>query len=90
MPAYFYIFSSVKLLCISKRYHYGVQDDQLASLPARIVLNCQMWPGSSRMKNQPISNVSIEVQEDLCKQFDKAVIKGFSSQPLCEAIALKL
>ena len=80
MLKYISIFFLLLNSCVSVNdTHYGVQDDQLASLPARIaVLNCQMWPSSSRMKNQPISNVSIEVQEDLCKQFDKAIIKGFS------------
>ena len=47
---------------------YGIQENQMASLPARIaVMSCQTWPNTARMHAQPISNVSIKEQERLCK-----------------------
>ena len=71
--------------------HYGVQDNQLASLPARIaVISCQNWPNSARMREQAVSNVAIEEQERLCREFDKAVIKGFASQPFMRGYSPKI
>lgn len=92
MLNYISIFFLLLNSCVSVNdTHYGIQDNQLASLPARIaVLNCQGWPNSARMKNQAISNVSIEQQEKLCKKFDKTVIKGFSSQPFMRGYSPKI
>ena len=70
--------------------HYGVQDNQLASLPARKVISCQNWPNGARMREQAVSNVAIEEQERLCRELDKAVIKGFASQPFMRGYRTKI
>ena len=71
--------------------NYGIQENQMASLPARIaVMNCQSWPNTARLKEQAISNVAIEEQERLCKEFDKSVIDGFRSQPFMRGYSPKI
>lgn len=61
---------------------YGIQPGHEAFVAARIaVLNCEIWPASSRLSLIPLSDVDKEVQKELCKELDKKIIAGFSGQP---------
>ncbi len=83
------------LICLStaacvtpKEARYGVQDDQLAKVPARIaVLPCRLWPQDARYVGLDKTQIGDAEIQALCQQVDSYVLKGFEGQPYMRGLS---
>ncbi len=70
---------------------YGVQNDQLARVPARIaILPCRPWPQGALLKQQSKLTLPPTETQSLCQKFDQFVVSGFDGQPFMRGISPKL
>ena len=69
---------------------FGVQPDHASFVPARIaLLKCRSWPNGARYKNHPLTNYTNAEQNEVCKEFDSFVLRGFEGQPYMRGISPK-
>ena len=74
--------------CISTPAEYGIQDQAVAFIPARIaVLPCRVWPRGLNYRGLPLSNSGDEKMRELCTKTDAFIIDGFTDQPYMRGIS---
>ncbi|MBF0441002.1 MAG: hypothetical protein HQK54_03790 [Oligoflexales bacterium] len=70
---------------------YGIQEGHTGYIPARIaILECMVWPSTSKYKNQPLFNVKEEEIKELCNKFNSFIVAGFDRQPYMRGLSTKL
>ncbi len=86
------LLSFTSLACMTPlSSRYGIQEDQLAKVPARIaVLPCQLWPQGARFVELSPNEASSSDNQVLCQQTDAFVLKGFEGQPYMRGLSPKL
>lgn len=88
LSAFFLGLWSLTSSCISTPAEYGIQDQAVAFIPARIaVLPCKVWPRGLNYKGLPLSNIASEKIQDLCTKTDSFIIDGFTDQPYMRGIS---
>ena len=71
--------------------NYGIQTSYIGFIPARIaVIPCRDWPLKARYTKQIPSNISQPDLIELCKEFDKFILKSFSNQPFINGLTPEL
>lgn len=69
---------------------YGTPEQHSGYVPARIaVLPCRTWPNSASFVTRPLTNVTSEDLDTLCKDFSQFVIEGFKDQPYMRGFSPK-
>ena len=70
---------------------FGIQEDQLAYVPARIaVLSCKLWPVDVPYNNRPFTNLDADEINSLCTAIDEYVLGGFRGQPYMRGLSPKV
>ena len=69
---------------------YGTPEEHSGYVPARIaVLPCRTWPDSAGFEKRPLTNVTDEDLDALCKNYSQFVIDGFKDQPYMRGFSPK-
>jgi hypothetical protein len=88
MSALFLSLWSLTSSCVSTPAEYGIQDQAVAFIPARIaVLPCKIWPRGLNYRGLPLSNTGDEKMQELCTKTDAFIIDGFAGQPYMRGIS---
>ena len=73
-----------------KQESLGSTEPYKGFIPSQIIVApCLVWPAKVLYNDRTQSNTSPKQQKDLCKQFDKFVLKSFTNQPFMKGYSPK-